>query len=114
MKEYTSEDLDNAIIRLQDFKRLNQLKIIINSNENSEKEIIQKRDSVDLVLGDIQNEEAYKIFILLFGIDWQPNLNNEDSVFKLAPLINVIEKIPADIKIIPPWTIVKRFLYTNY
>ena len=74
LKAYKSEDLDNAIISASRcLKRLNQLKIILNSNENSEKEIIQKRDSVDLVLGDIQNEEAYKIFILLYGIVWTPN-----------------------------------------
>ena len=118
LKAYKSEDLDNAILSASRcLKRLNQLKIILNSNEDSEKQIEQKKDSVDLVLGDIQNEEAYKIFILLFGIDWTPNpanlpLENDDSEIKLAPVIDVIEKIPPNIQIIPPWTIVKRYLYT--
>ena len=119
LKEYTSEDLDNAINSASRcLKRLNQLKLILNSNEDSENALMQKRDGVDLVLGDIQNEEAYKIFNLLYGIVWTPNpedlpLDTKDEEIKLAPLVDIIEKIPPNIQIIPPWNVVKRYLYTE-
>lgn len=119
LKAYTSEDLDNAIKSASRcLKRLNSLKLILNSSEDSDTAILQKREGVDLVLGDIQDEEAYKIFNLLYGIDWKPNpgflpLDNEDAEIKLAPLIDIIEKIPPNIEIIPPWIVVKRYLYTE-
>ena len=89
--------------------------LILSTDETSENALKQKIDSVDLVLGDIENEEAYKIFICFYGIDWKPGLekeqiSEESNEFKLAPLLSVIEKIPSNVQPIPPWTVVKRFL----